>query len=216
MLPGKQPDVQMLYHMTSHVAHSDTNVMEPAHLVVSLHPNPLSVPPCAMIPYLSRWLLRQPVQKIAKIHLSARPLTRPATITFQRPLATSILTANGSAEDEPYLPVPKIVLRKYQEECIESILAALSDGHKRLGVSLATGGGKTVRAQHIYLTVSSWLLQRNSNSHVVDRSSSRISLAVSRLHTKAQTRLSSLPTGRSWSSKLPSTASTCTRTNWLR
>ena len=137
--------------MTSHVAHSLTPILWSLPVCISLHPNSLLLPPCAMTPYLSRWLLRQPIHRIAKIHHSARPLTCSATRTFQRPLATSILTANGSVEDELSLPVPKIVLRKYQEECIESILAALSDGHKRLGVSLATGGGKTVRAQHIYI-----------------------------------------------------------------
>jgi superfamily II DNA or RNA helicase len=35
-------------------------------------------------------------------------------------------------------------LRDYQEECIKSVLSYLKNGHKRLGVSLATGSGKTV------------------------------------------------------------------------
>ena len=37
-----------------------------------------------------------------------------------------------------------IRLRQYQEECIQSVLSYLDQGHKRLGVSLATGSGKTV------------------------------------------------------------------------
>ncbi|CAI4210553.1 unnamed protein product [Parascedosporium putredinis] len=43
-----------------------------------------------------------------------------------------------------FLSSPKIKLRNYQEECISSVLASLSQGHKRLGISLATGSGKTV------------------------------------------------------------------------
>ncbi|EDN07322.1 conserved hypothetical protein [Histoplasma mississippiense (nom. inval.)] len=35
-------------------------------------------------------------------------------------------------------------LRSYQEECIQSVLSYLEKGHKRLGVSLATGSGKTL------------------------------------------------------------------------
>ncbi len=35
-------------------------------------------------------------------------------------------------------------LRDYQEECIQSVLASLDMGNKRLGISLATGSGKTV------------------------------------------------------------------------
>ena len=43
------------------------------------------------------------------------------------------------------VPVPlKIRLREYQEECIQAVLSNLGKGHKRLGVSLATGSGKTV------------------------------------------------------------------------
>ncbi|KAJ3956119.1 putative ATP-dependent helicase IRC3 [Colletotrichum tropicale] len=38
----------------------------------------------------------------------------------------------------------KIQLRSYQEECIQSVLQSLQNGHKRLGISLATGSGKTV------------------------------------------------------------------------
>lgn len=46
---------------------------------------------------------------------------------------------------------PGIVLRDYQEECIQSVLKYLGEGHKRLGISLATGAGKTVREKSLYL-----------------------------------------------------------------
>ncbi|EFY98975.1 DNA or RNA helicase, superfamily II [Metarhizium robertsii] len=35
-------------------------------------------------------------------------------------------------------------LRDYQQECIKSVLLSLRRGHKRVGISLATGSGKTV------------------------------------------------------------------------
>jgi superfamily II DNA or RNA helicase len=41
------------------------------------------------------------------------------------------------------VPVP-VRLRDYQEECIQSVLSSLDNGEKRLGISLATGSGKTV------------------------------------------------------------------------
>lgn len=49
-----------------------------------------------------------------------------------------------------------IRLREYQEECIQSVLKYLDEGHKRLGISLATGAGKTVRDRSLdYLFPSS-------------------------------------------------------------
>jgi ATP-dependent helicase IRC3 len=46
-------------------------------------------------------------------------------------------------------PLPQIKLREYQEECIQAVLSYLDAGHKRLGISLATGSGKTVIFTHL-------------------------------------------------------------------
>jgi ATP-dependent helicase IRC3 len=52
----------------------------------------------------------------------------------------SISRAPASVQSTP----PQISLRDYQEECIQAVLSYLQKGHRRLGVSLATGSGKTV------------------------------------------------------------------------
>ena len=57
--------------------------------------------------------------------------------------ASAVLTAVATVKSlsPSFSPVQ---LRDYQEECIQSILTAIQNGHKRLGISLATGAGKTV------------------------------------------------------------------------
>ncbi|KAF7509330.1 hypothetical protein GJ744_008053 [Endocarpon pusillum] len=67
---------------------------------------------------------------------TSRALTR--TAAARRPLATAL------AHAIPQAPQEAIRLRQYQEECIQSVLSYLEKGHKRLGISLATGSGKTV------------------------------------------------------------------------
>ncbi|RMZ87109.1 hypothetical protein DV736_g5670, partial [Chaetothyriales sp. CBS 134916] len=62
-----------------------------------------------------------------------------ATRTAQ---ATS--TIWSAARPMATLREPAIKLRPYQEESIQSVLSYLARGHKRLGLSLATGAGKTV------------------------------------------------------------------------
>ncbi|KAK5093416.1 putative ATP-dependent helicase IRC3 [Exophiala xenobiotica] len=57
---------------------------------------------------------------------------------WQRSLASVV------AGTPPMVREEQIRLRQYQEECIQSVLSYLKNGHKRLGVSLATGSGKTV------------------------------------------------------------------------
>lgn len=41
-------------------------------------------------------------------------------------------------------------LRDYQQECIKSVLLSLKRGHKRVGISLATGSGKTVSLRRVH------------------------------------------------------------------
>jgi ATP-dependent helicase IRC3 len=71
--------------------------------------------------------------------LKQRPVPKAVTCVLSlrgRRLA-SVASSNG--------PKPHTVqLRPYQEESIQSVLKYLENGEKRLGVSLATGGGKTV------------------------------------------------------------------------
>jgi len=47
---------------------------------------------------------------------------------------------------QPPVKPAEVTLRKYQLECIQAVVESFKQGHKRVGVSLATGGGKTVRA----------------------------------------------------------------------
>lgn len=61
----------------------------------------------------------------------------------QKSLPTTVLARYASTEAEDIIP-PKIQLRDYQEESIQSVLENLEKGHNRLGLSLATGSGKTV------------------------------------------------------------------------
>jgi ATP-dependent helicase IRC3 len=59
-------------------------------------------------------------------------------------------TAVASLPSAPPPPPPlKMQLREYQEDCIQAVLSYLNAGHKRLGVSLATGSGKTVIFTHL-------------------------------------------------------------------
>ena len=79
--------------------------------------------------YLSRWLS----QASRTLKYSARPSQ------VWRNLATVL------DKSPPIVREEAIRLRQYQEESIQSVLSYLDKGHKRLGISLATGSGKTVR-----------------------------------------------------------------------
>lgn len=58
----------------------------------------------------------------------------------------------------------QLQLRDYQLECIQSVVSALKNGHKRVGISLATGGGKTVSISPSFICVAT-LLPGHSQTH---------------------------------------------------
>ncbi|KIV97902.1 hypothetical protein PV10_01602 [Exophiala mesophila] len=80
------------------------------------------------MPSPSVWLTR-----ILRTTRSCVPIRNP-----RRYLASVAATSPNLIADEA------IHLRQYQEECIQSVLSHLTKGEKRLGISLATGSGKTV------------------------------------------------------------------------
>ncbi|KAK0275999.1 putative ATP-dependent helicase IRC3 [Friedmanniomyces endolithicus] len=55
----------------------------------------------------------------------------------------------GSRRQDGETNPPATSLRPYQEDIIQAVLAYLAKGEKRLGISLATGGGKTVIFSHL-------------------------------------------------------------------
>lgn len=84
-----------------------------------------------------------------------RPLLRPSLLrrsvlaihefrSFHTNAALRATVSQSLGETSPYVSADAIKLRQYQEECIQSILSSVEEGEKRLAVSLATGGGKTV------------------------------------------------------------------------
>ncbi|UNI21784.1 Putative ATP-dependent helicase IRC3 [Purpureocillium takamizusanense] len=63
---------------------------------------------------------------------------RLAPLSFKACAATvAPITSPSNSNNKPKL-------RDYQQECIRSVLQSLKRGHKRVGISLATGSGKTV------------------------------------------------------------------------
>ncbi|TKA82029.1 hypothetical protein B0A49_00167 [Cryomyces minteri] len=90
-------------------------------------------------PVSCRTLLTRPTHRLHYFS-SSRPWRKISTAAGQ----TAPRTLQSQVAKPPTLPDARgIRLREYQEECIQSILSYLAQGHKRLGVSLATGSGKT-------------------------------------------------------------------------
>lgn len=75
-----------------------------------------------------------------RIHRTAFPL-RPK---FPRGPGPPIAALRSYATESGQPAVEKVQLRDYQIECIQAVVSAFKNGHKRVGISLATGGGKTV------------------------------------------------------------------------
>ena len=72
--------------------------------------------------------------------------TRPKTLQYPLPYRFKRQASAASSSAQQASPIQ---LRPYQEESIQSVLKYLENGEKRLGVSLATGGGKTVIFSHL-------------------------------------------------------------------
>ncbi|GLA30898.1 ResIII-domain-containing protein [Aspergillus phoenicis ATCC 13157] len=86
---------------------------------------------------------RYPVSSVLRAFTGPRWSLTSIHYPHLRFRSTVTSAALPSAITAPETP-PLIVLRDYQEECIQSVLDHLAQGHKRLGISLATGAGKTV------------------------------------------------------------------------
>ncbi|KAJ4425138.1 putative ATP-dependent helicase IRC3 [Gnomoniopsis sp. IMI 355080] len=63
---------------------------------------------------------------------------------FSRGPGPPIAGARSFATESTHPTVQQVQLRDYQIECIQAVVSAFKNGHKRVGISLATGGGKTV------------------------------------------------------------------------
>ncbi|KAH8705925.1 putative DEAD/DEAH box helicase [Talaromyces proteolyticus] len=97
-----------------------------------------------MEPLLRQWgacivsgLYRRPV---LFHHICKKPLLCPRFCRF----ASTNLSANATINLQGDNPPSSIQLRDYQEESIQAVLGHIDKGYNRLGLSLATGSGKTI------------------------------------------------------------------------
>ena len=97
---------------------------------------PPRVPTCLTVPRAAPRPGLRRIASSARLFLSQQSSEQSSETPSQTPSQPSTET--------PSQPSPGLTLRNYQEECIQSVLSSLEKGHKRLGVSLATGSGKTV------------------------------------------------------------------------
>ena len=82
--------------------------------------------------------MRHSIRSISKIRIPAL-----YNKSILRRYAAVEISDSSQAEAAP-IPAVGTRLRQYQEECIQSVITQLAKGDKRLGISLATGSGKTV------------------------------------------------------------------------
>lgn len=82
-------------------------------------------------------------QAATVVHSRHPGSTRPSFIRLVASQAEAAVATEAPAV-RPVGGGSHVTLRKYQEECIQAVLASLEQGQKRIGISLATGAGKTV------------------------------------------------------------------------
>ncbi|PVH97129.1 DEAD/DEAH box helicase-like protein [Periconia macrospinosa] len=81
---------------------------------------------------------------------AANAFRQPGRLSVRQSFRYASIATKTPAVENPLATTSlQITLREYQEECIQSVLSYLRKGHKRLGVSLATGSGKTVIFTHL-------------------------------------------------------------------
>jgi superfamily II DNA or RNA helicase len=69
----------------------------------------------------------------------------PFLYPFLRNLST-VESCRASVQSKEIInPHQPLKLRQYQEDCVQAVLDNAETGQKRMGISLATGSGKTVR-----------------------------------------------------------------------
>ncbi|THW85062.1 DEAD/DEAH box helicase-like protein [Aureobasidium pullulans] len=79
----------------------------------------------------------------------AHRISRQSVWSLSQSQRSRFFRQYATVEPAVAAPKPQIKLRSYQEECIEAVLQHLKLGQKRLGISLATGSGKTVIFSHL-------------------------------------------------------------------